>query len=95
MRSRVTSVWIISLHLFAFIFNSFFPNNRYIEVFKSNNEEAMRGKDRTMNAVTGGNRGGRGGGFGGGYGGGFGGQGGGFGSGSVSHCYALFILILI
>jgi len=56
--------------------------HRYIEVFKSNNEEAMRGKDRTMNAVTGGNRGGRGGGFGGGYGGGFGGQGGGFGSGS-------------
>ena len=73
----------------------FFPNNRYIEVFKSNNEEAMRGKDKTMNAVTGGNRGGRGGGFGGGYGGGYGGQGGGFGPGSVNHSYELFILILI
>ena len=63
-------------------FNSVFPNTRYIEVFKSNNEEAMRGREKTMNAVTGGNRGGRGGGFGGGFGGGYGG---GFGSGTVRH----------
>ena len=78
----------LDLNPIEFTFNSFSPNVRYIEVFKSNNEEAMRGKDRTMNAVTGGNRGGRGGGFGGGFGGGYGGRGGGFGSGSVNHCYS-------
>ena len=54
-------------------------------MFKSSNEEAMRGREKTMNAVTGGNRGGGGGGFGGGFGGGYGG---GFGSGGA---YSLFI----
>ena len=83
--------WVREKSLNTFIlqliqsFYSFSHDVRYIEVFKSDNDEAMRAREKTMNAVTGGNRGGRGG-FGGGFGGGYGG---GFGPGLVRHIIGL------